>query len=181
MLPDSSRQLHASPIVRIESAHGCRILHGEAIVPRPLDETFAFFSDARNLNRLTPPWVGFEILTPTPIAMRVGAEIDYRVRIRGVSMRWRSRITVWEPGVRFVDVQVRGPYRRWHHEHRFEMCEGGTRVIDTVEYRAPLGWLTHRLLVDRDVRRIFAYRQEALPRILGEDAPTSPAALTGVT
>ena len=160
---------------------GVRVFRCETIVPRSLDETFAFFSDARNLDRLTPPWVGFRILSPTPIAMRVGAEIDYQIRVRGVPMRWRSRITAWEPGARFIDVQVRGPYRWWHHEHCFEACNGGTRVIDEIEYLAPLGWLTHRLMVDRDVRRIFAYRQEALPRILNTDAPTSSTAFADVT
>lgn len=150
---------------------GLRLFRSEVIVPRGLDETFAFFSDARNLDRLTPPWVGFEIVTPGPIDMRVGAEIEYRIRIHGVPISWRTQITVWEPKVRFIDVQLRGPYRWWHHEHRFEACDEGTRVIDEVEYCAPLAWLTHRLFVDRDVARIFAYRADSLAKILGDISP----------
>lgn len=139
----------------------------EVVVPRPIEEVFAFFSDARNLERLTPPWVGFRILTPTPIEMRVGALIDYRIRVRGVPLSWRSEITVWEPPVRFVDLQLRGPYVWWHHEHSFEVVAGGTRVIDSVEYKAPLAWLSHPLLVSRDVQRIFAYRTALLPSLIG--------------
>lgn len=139
-----------------------QLLRRETVVPRGPDEVFAFFSDAGNLDLLTPPWLGFRILTPTPIEMHAGTLIDYRLRVRGIPIRWRTEITAWEPPSRFVDVQVRGPYRWWHHEHRFEACEGGTRVIDEVEYLAPLHWLSEPLLVRRDVRRIFDYRSQQL-------------------
>lgn len=142
-------------------------LRRETVVARGLEATFAFFSDATNLQRLTPPWVGFEILTPTPIAMRAGTLIDYRIRVHGVPFKWRTEILAWDPPHGFVDVQLRGPYRWWHHTHRFEACEGGTRVIDEVEYRAPLAWLTHRLMVSRDVARIFDYRERALREAIG--------------
>src|SRR4051812_37502925 len=95
-------------------------LHRAAVVPATLDETFAFFADAANLQRLTPPWLHFTIRTPLPIAMREGTTIDYRVWLRGLPMPWRSRIDAWEPGVCFVDRQIVGPYRWWRHEHRFE-------------------------------------------------------------
>lgn len=137
------------------------------VVPRSLDDTFAFFGDARNLDRLTPPWVGFRILTPAPIEMRVGTLIDYSIRIHGVGVRWKTLITRWEPPHRFVDVQLKGPYRWWHHEHRFEPVSGGTRVVDAVEYAAPLAWISHPLLVRRDVARIFEYRESALREVLG--------------
>lgn len=136
-------------------------LHTETVIPAGLDETFAFFADAWNLERITPPSLHFRILTPRPLEMREGAILDYRIRLHGVPMPWRTRIDVWEPGVRFVDRQVRGPYRWWHHEHRFEAIGGGTRVIDHVEFLPPLRWLTGRL-VAREVERIFAYRREAL-------------------
>jgi ligand-binding SRPBCC domain-containing protein len=136
-------------------------LHSETVVPATLEETFRFFSDASNLERLTPPWLNFHILTPRPIEMREGTEIDYRIVLYGVPIRWRSRIDVWEPGVRFVDSQLRGPYSRWHHEHRFEAVDGGTRVIDTIEYTPRLAWLTGRK-VRSDVEKIFAYRTETL-------------------
>ena len=161
---------------------GLGVLRREVVVARPLNETFAFFSDARNLDRLTPPWVGFKILTAGPIDMHAGTLIDYQIRIHGVPIRWRTEITAWDPPRGFTDVQLKGPYRWWHHEHRFEACDGGTRVIDEVEYAAPLPWLTHRLLVTRDVERIFNYRSEALRGALasgpsglsGHDAPPTP-------
>jgi ligand-binding SRPBCC domain-containing protein len=139
-------------------------------VPQPLDEVFDFFADARNLEALTPPWLRFEILTPMPIAMRPGARIDYRLRVHGVPLRWRSEITVWEPPHRFVDVQIRGPYRHWHHEHRFAERDGGTAIGDVVDYAVGglfLEPLLHRFLVAPDVRRIFAYRQARLAQQFG--------------
>lgn len=140
-------------------------------VAQPRDEVFAFFADAGNLEELTPPWLRFEVETARPIEMAVGRTIDYRLRIRGVPVRWRSVISVWEPPVRFVDEQVRGPYRRWHHEHRFEERDGGTDVVDRVEYAVPGGpgleRLVHRFLVGPDVRKIFDYRQERLEEIFG--------------
>jgi len=143
---------------------GLGSIRRETIVPRSLEETFAFFSDARNLDTLTPPWVGFRILTPVPIEMRPGTLIDYRIRIHGIPIRWLTEITEWEAPHRFVDVQLKGPYQWWHHEHRFESCKEGTRIIDEVEFRAPLYWLTHSLIVERDVGRIFDYRAQALKR-----------------
>ncbi len=137
-----------------------------------LVETFAFFSDAGNLERLTPPWLNFRILTPRPIAMGVGTLIDYRIVLYGVPIPWRTRIDVWEPGVRFVDRQLSGPYLWWHHEHRFDAAEGGTRVTDHVEYLPRMRWVSSGF-VRRDVERIFAYRQEALPALL-RAAATQP-------
>lgn len=136
-------------------------LHTETVVPASLEETFAFFSNAANLERLTPPWLNFRILTPQPIAMREGVEITYRIVLYGIPIPWTSRIDVWEPGVRFVDTQRRGPYRVWRHEHRFEAVAGGTRVIDDVDFVPRLAWLT-RWKVQRDVARIFAYRGKVL-------------------
>ena len=137
----------------------------------PLDRVFAFFSDARNLERLTPPFVGFEILTPTPVEMRVGALIDYRIRLHGLPLRWRSEITAWEPPFRFVDEQRRGPYRQWIHEHRFEARDGGTLVTDTVRYSVLGGALIERLFVRRDIRRIFDYRTARLAELFPSGVP----------
>ncbi|MBP1633539.1 MAG: Polyketide cyclase / dehydrase and lipid transport [Acidobacteria bacterium] len=140
-------------------------------MPAPIEETFAFFSDAGNLERLTPPWLRFRIRTPMPVVMREGLEIDYRIVLRGIPIPWRTRIDVWEPGVRFVDRQVLGPYRWWHHEHRFEAVPGGTRVVDTVEF-VPRAWRLTGRWVRRDVERIFDYRQEALREIFaGGEGP----------
>jgi len=136
----------------------------ETLLQAPLDATFAFFSDAANLERLTPGWVRFSIVTPLPIVMRAGLEIDYRIRLRGLRLSWTSRIDVWEPGHRFVDRQITGPYLWWRHEHRFEPAGGATRVIDEVEYLPRAAWLTARV-VRRDVERIFRHRHDALQQI----------------
>ncbi len=148
-------------------------------MPRPHAEVFAFFADAANLQRITPPWMDFRIVTPLPIAMRSGALIDYRLRIHGVPIGWRSEITIWDPPHVFVDEQRRGPYRRWVHTHRFRPVAGGTQVEDDVVFSAPGGWLIERLVVRREVRAIFEYRHRA---ILGVwDVDDGPAPVVDVT
>ena len=137
-------------------------------LPRPRPEIFAFFADAGNLDALTPPWLHFRIDTPLPLDMRAGALLDYRLRLHGLPIRWRTEITAWEPPRRFVDEQVRGPYRLWVHEHTFE--EDGpsaTLVGDHVRYAVPFGALANRLLVARDVQAIFRYREEKLREVFG--------------
>ncbi len=145
-----------------ETANGF-LLEAEQVVPRIRDEVFPFFADASNLETLTPPWLGFRILTPRPILMRPGTIIDYRISLRGIPMRWRTLISTWEPPYRFVDEQLRGPYARWVHEHTFDEVPGGTLCRDRVSYALPVGgqlgrW-AHTLFVRRDLERIFAYRR----------------------
>jgi ligand-binding SRPBCC domain-containing protein len=132
----------------------------ELWLPRPRDEVFLFFSDAANLEALTPPWVHFEILTPGVI-LRRGVRIDYRLRIYGIPLRWQSEISHWEPPERFVDEQRRGPYRSWVHSHTFAEERRGTRISDAVEFEVPFEWLTGGFVM-RDVRKIFAFRTQAL-------------------
>jgi ligand-binding SRPBCC domain-containing protein len=139
-----------------------RLFTAELWLPRPRDEVFRFFGDATNLEAITPPWVNFHILTPAPIVMRPGTLIDYRLRLHGFPLRWQTEITAWEPSVRFVDEQRRGPYRLWRHTHTFEDKDGGTLCRDRVEYAVWGGALIERLFVRRDVARIFAFRQQAL-------------------
>jgi len=150
-------------------ASGLEHLRSETIVPAPLDDTFSFFSQAANLERLTPGWLNFRIRTAPPIVMREGLEIDYRIVLYGVPIPWRSRIDVWEPGFRFVDTQVTGPYRWWRHEHTFEALGDRTVMRDHVEFVPRVPWLT-RAFVRRDVARIFDYRQRALVRLFGDAA-----------
>jgi ligand-binding SRPBCC domain-containing protein len=126
---------------------------------------FRFFADARNLEAITPPWVQFQILTPGVIEMRPGALIDYRIKIHGIPVRWRTEITGWEPPFRFVDEQRRGPYRRWIHTHTFEEHPQGTLCRDHVQYAVWGGQLIHWLFVRRDVQRIFQYRTERLNQL----------------
>jgi ligand-binding SRPBCC domain-containing protein len=140
-----------------------------AVVPASVEDTFAFFSDAANLERLTPPWLRFRIRTPRPIVMDEGTVIDYHISVRGLSLPWRSRIDVWEPGLCFVDRQIVGPYRWWRHEHWFAPVPDGTLVIDDVEY-LPRMRVFSRRLVERDLARIFDYRQESLQRIFVDSA-----------
>jgi ligand-binding SRPBCC domain-containing protein len=145
-------------------------LEREQLVPLPLPEVFAFFSSAQNLERITPPWLGFRLLHREAIAMRPGTLIDYRLRLHGLPVRWTSLIETWEENRRFVDQQVRGPYRFWRHEHRFTEEGSGTRVHDHVEYLLPLGRPGRAVglaLVRRDLRRIFDYRRSAVARLLG--------------
>lgn len=134
-------------------------------LPRPLQLVFPFFADAGNLQQITPPWLQFEVLTPSPIVMRKGALIEYCLRLHGIRVRWQSEITVWEPPLRFVDVQRRGPYRKWIHEHTFTDCGNGTEMLDYVQYGLPGGWLTNLLFVRRDVRKIFNYRAKKLSEL----------------
>ena len=154
-----------------------RTLQTELWLPRPVEEVFAFFADAANLDALTPPWLHFRILTPTPIAVHAGALLDYRLRWRGVPFSWRTEIAAWGPPHRFVDRQIKGPYRQWVHEHTFEPRDGGTLLRDRVDYAVP-GWLleplVHALVVGPDVRRIFAYPQARMQELFA--APRAPVA-----
>ncbi len=140
-------------------------LKREQRVARPLDEVFAYFARPENLERVTPPWMRMQFLTPSPIPMHAGSAIDYVVRVHGVPMRWTTLITEYDPPHRFVDVQLRGPYSLWHHTHTFEKAGDDTIVRDAVRYAmpfGPLGEVVHALLVKRDIEAIFAYRVQAI-------------------
>jgi ligand-binding SRPBCC domain-containing protein len=141
------------------------VLEREQVLPVGVDEAFAFFGDALNLQRITPAWLHFRVVTPEPIAMAAGTLIAYRLRLHGLPVRWLTRIETWEPGVRFVDVQLRGPYALWHHTHEFTAQGAQTLMRDRVRYALPLGPLgraAHAVLVRRDLERIFDFRQAAV-------------------
>lgn len=141
------------------------VLELDQVLPGERDEVFSFYADAFNLEAITPPWLGFRVVTPGPIEMQPGAMIEYRLKLHGIPVRWLTEIEIWEPGRRFVDTQVRGPYRLWRHTHSFEDDPGGTRVRDSVSYEiplGPLGELADRLMVRRDLARIFDYRRRAV-------------------
>jgi ligand-binding SRPBCC domain-containing protein len=125
----------------------------EVWLPQPLESVFPFFADARNLERITPPWLHFHILSAIPDPIQVGTRIRYQLRLHGVPFSWESEITRWQPPFEFVDVQRRGPYRLWHHRHRFEPCDGGTLVRDEVHYAVPGGWTSTAFLSVEKSRR----------------------------
>jgi ligand-binding SRPBCC domain-containing protein len=149
------------------------------LLDHPLDEVFAFFAQARNLERITPSWLRFSVLTPEPITMQTGTLIDYRLNYHGVPVGWTSQIEVWEPDAsnpQFVDRALRGPFGLWHHRHRFQSSGAGTVVDDEVHYAVPfgaVGELAHPLFVARDLDRIFAYRHQAVERILARESPVT--------
>ncbi|MBC7771490.1 MAG: SRPBCC family protein [Pyrinomonadaceae bacterium] len=140
-------------------------------VPLPIERVFAFFADASNLEAITPQALRFQILTPRPIEMQPGAMIDYKLRLHGVPIRWRSEITAYQPPVMFVDEQRTGPYKLWRHEHRFESTTDaggtpGTQVRDTVTYVPRGGRLIHRLFVRPELEKIFRHRQARILELL---------------
>lgn len=149
------------------------IIDTQVVIARPIDEVFAFFADATNLQQLTPAWLNFHVVTPTPITMKVGTLIDYRIRVRLLPLKWRTRISEWQPPHRFVDDQLRGPYKLWHHVHTFEQQGSQTVVRDHVDYIPRGGTLVHRFFVRPDIEKIFAYRTEQLLRVFTSDEPAT--------
>lgn len=144
------------------------ILSTEQFVPRPRQEVFDFFADAENLERITPSALRFEIASPLPIAMAEGTLIDYRLRLFGVPFKWKTRITTWEPGVRFVDEQLKGPYAKWVHTHSFRDAEGGTVVSDHVRYQLPfypVGQMAYPI-VRRQLKAIFDFRSRRIRELV---------------
>jgi len=146
-----------------------RLVH-EQLVPRKLEEVFEFFSRAENLETLTPDFLHFKIVSIHPQPVQKGTLINYKLRVRGMPLRWTSEIREWEPPARFVDFQTRGPYKLWHHTHRFIAEGDNTRIIDEVLYDLPfgvLGRLTHAVMVKSDVENIFRYREMKIRELFG--------------
>jgi len=151
------------------------VLEREQLIPAPLEETFRFFQDPRNLAEITPGWLNLKIVHVDGLPVRAGSTFEYRIRWLGVPVRWRTLITEYEPGKRFIDVQTGGPYRSWRHEHVFEERRGHTTMRDRVEYELPLrflGTIAHKLLVARQLRYIFDYRAARIREVFtGESEP----------
>jgi ligand-binding SRPBCC domain-containing protein len=153
-------------VVAIRSQPSGHLLEARMWLPRAPEDVFPFFADAFNLEAITPSWLRFSVLTPPPITMGEGAVIDYRLRLHGVPLRWRTLISRWEPPNGFVDLQLSGPYARWVHEHQFRPVAGGVLVTDRVSYRLHGVAAVHRIgntaVAKRDLTRIFAFRHRAL-------------------
>jgi ligand-binding SRPBCC domain-containing protein len=146
-------------------------LKQKQVLSRPLKEVFAFFARPENLQQITPPELGFQIITPSPIVMEKGSLIDYQIRLSGLPFRWRTLISSYNPPHEFVDEQIKGPYSFWHHRHQF-YAEGDETVIeDTVTYTIPfgiLGRIVHTLFIRAKLRKIFEYRQAIIERWFAE-------------
>jgi len=154
------------------------VLRREQRLPGPPEAVFPFFADARNLEAITPPLLQFRLLTPDPISMGAGTFLQYALRLRGVPVRWDTLIQEWDPPHRFVDVQVRGPYRLWHHTHELEPADrGGAVMRDTVRYAiglGPFGEVARRAVVQRDLEAIFAFRAERVPALVAPGRDGAP-------
>jgi hypothetical protein len=149
------------------------VLETRVWIGRPRSEVFAFFADPANLARVTPASLGVELLTRAP-AMTTGAVFDYRLRWLGVPIRWRAFVREYDPPYRFLDVQLRGPYTRWEHRHRFLEEDDGTVVEDRVVYRLPLGPVgraLHAAVVGRQLRAAWDYRTARIAELLGPVRP----------
>ncbi len=145
-------------------------LNFEQQLSAELPEVFAFFARAENLETITPEWLHFKILSVNPVPMQQGTMIHYSLRLHGIPLRWTSEIVEWEPPYRFVDLQRRGPYKLWRHEHRFEARHGGTHITDTVTLALPFGWMgeiAYKIRVRAEVHEIFAFRERKIRELFG--------------
>jgi ligand-binding SRPBCC domain-containing protein len=151
----------------MKSTMPVHVLRTTQVVSASIADCWAFFSDPRNLSRITPPALDFQVLSDLPSAIHAGMMIQYRVRpLLGIAVTWLTEITHVEAGRYFVDEQRVGPYAVWHHEHTFTALAGGrTEIGDMVHYVLPFGWLgnlAHPLLVTPQLRKIFAFREKAV-------------------
>ena len=145
------------------------LFNSSLTIDRPRDEVFAFFSNAENLERITPPELGFHIVTPRPIDIKKGTLIDYKLSVHGLSFCWRTEITRWDPPFEFIDMQLSGPYKQWIHLHRFTEPEPGkTLMEDEVRYRLPLEPLGDiaQFFIERQLKYIFDFRRTVVEEIL---------------
>lgn len=149
------------------------ILKRSITIDLPRAEVFDFFAEAGNLERITPPELNFQIITPQPLELKKGALIDYKLSLHGIPMSWRTEITEWNPPHSFVDTQLSGPYSQWIHRHTFtELEPNKTLIEDEVKYRLPLeplGDLAH-FIVRGQLENIFNYRETAVAEIFGKSA-----------
>ena len=140
-------------------------LKREQFIDKPAEQVFEFFNRPENLSRITPPWLGFKIMTPPPLVMKEGALVDYSIRLLIFRIHWRTIISLYDPPHRFVDEQLKGPYSFWHHTHTFAPKEGGTLIIDEVRYVLPLGFIgriINWLFIRWQLKKIFDYRAEII-------------------
>lgn len=139
------------------------------LIKRPLEEVFAFFADAANLQAITPPSLNFTIQTPQPIEMKTGTQMEYRLQLFSIPFRWKTNIDLFEPPFRFVDRQVSGPYKLWRHLHEFHETADGVLMVDQIDYQ--IGWwlagrMAHAMMVRSTLENIFDYRRRRVAELL---------------
>lgn len=141
-------------------------------IEKPINEVFSFFEKPENLQEITPPYLNFKIITPSPIKMEVGQVISYKIKLRGIPIKWNSLISSYDPPNSFIDQQIKGPYAIWHHTHRFKEQDGGTLIEDEVKYAIPfsiLGRILNYIFIKNDLKKIFLYREEKIGLIFKND------------
>ena len=147
-------------------------LKTEVILNAPIDTVFSFFSNIENLEKITPNWLNFSLLAQPPMTIKKGSLFHFQIRLFKIPLKWKTEITCWEPPFRFSDEQIKGPYKKWIHEHRFIEEGNQTRMIDTVHYKVP-GWflspLILKLFVKSAVIEIFRYRTEKIKQIFSDN------------
>lgn len=146
-------------------------LYRKLIIPQSIEKVFSFFEKAENLEKITPKNLNFNIMTPTPIKMEEGALIDYKIKISGIPMKWRTLIDLYRPPFEFRDIQQKGPYKKWEHHHKFSTVDNGTLMEDTVNYELPLGILgdfVHFIKVKKQINEIFDYRNRVILDLITE-------------
>jgi len=151
--------------VHWDSQLGNFVLRSSTLLGQSPQVLFDFFSDAFKLQEITPAWLNFRILTPAPIHIQEGCLIDYSIRLRGIPIRWQTEISSWDPPCSFTDQQIRGPYQLWEHLHTFETVPEGTLAVDEVHYRVFGGRLVNKLFVQKDLQRIFEFRQQKMQEL----------------
>lgn len=137
-------------------------------VPKDVESVFKFFSDAKNLEEITPPFLNFHVTGMSTKNIHKGTLIDYKLKLKGIPFKWQTLISEWNPPHQFVDTQLSGPYRLWHHTHHFEKLGNGTLLSDEVKYKLPLGFLGQMMassFVQNDVEKIFKYRRELIHKL----------------
>ena len=149
-------------ILSLLSFYQTFVLERQLVFDQPIDVVFSFFSDASNLEVLTPPWLNFNILTVLPIKMKTGTQINYKLKLHGIPIKWQSDITKWDPPNKFVDEQTKGPYTKWVHIHKFTETPQGILIKDRVEYQVPGGFVSNFLYVRNQLNQIFDYRQNKM-------------------
>ena len=149
-------------------------LRRTTFLPGDLVDVFAFFENPRNLETITPPWLGFRVTSTSDATVRQGSRIRYRLSLHGIPMSWESRITEYESNSHFADEQITGPYAHWYHRHTFRQVAGGVEMTDDVDYRlpfGPLGRVVNWLMVRHQLRAIFDNRTQVIAERFGDVTP----------